>query len=219
MGQLVRFEKVKGNDLLMVREQIVSGILSTGADFAKRVLYLTDEIDWEAATKFIVALTKMDETDGLIRVVMMSSGGSEVAGWAIYDAIRSARNQVAIDAFGAVWSMAVAVLQAGDVRRMSRECRLMVHAGTVPMDGDLDQRTMIALGSELKRTNLRYQHVLAERTGMKFDQVVRYCDEEAYFSATEALRAGFVDQVIPYTDRTPTRAKTVKKTKKRKKRR
>lgn len=190
--------KVKGTELLLVQNQVVDAILEGRADFQKRVLYLMGGIDEDVAMRFVVTLSKMDEKNGLIRVVLMSTGGEESAGWAIYDIIRQARNQVVVDAVGSVWSMAVPILQAGFVRRMSRETRLMVHSGSVK-SGRIDQKSFIALGEEAFRTNLRYQQVLAERTGIPLKKITEYCGTESFFSAEEALIEGFVDAIIPYS--------------------
>lgn len=188
--------KVRGRELLMVHERALSGILETGTDFAKRTIYLTDSIDMDTATKFFIAFSKISETEGPIRIVLMSTGGSEAAGWAIYDLLRESTNTVVVDAYGSAFSIAALILQGGDIRRMSPECRFMVHAGTVTPGEDVDQRTLIALGKEATRTNLRYQEVLAERSGMPLERMTKYCDDETYFTAAEALQQGLIDAVI-----------------------
>jgi ATP-dependent protease ClpP protease subunit len=194
----MRAEKVRGAELLGIQEQALDQILGSGVDFPKRTIYLVDEVSFEMASRLLIAVTKLDETPGPIRVVLISTGGHEPAGWVIYDAIRAASNYVTVDAYGAVFSMAVAILQAGDWRRMSRECRLMVHPGQIEMGDSVDQRALISVGKEMESTNLRYQRVLAERTSMNPQRMADFCDKESFFSAEEALNEGFIDEIIPY---------------------
>jgi ATP-dependent Clp protease protease subunit len=182
------------------------------SDSQRRLIYLSAEpLTLDIATSFMAALAKMAETPGMIRVILCSTGGSEPAGWAIYDAIRACPEIVIVDATGAVWSMAVTILQAADVKRMTKECRLMIHAGTVSMSTAIDQRTLMAYGAEAKKTNRRYQKVIAERTGIPFKKITQWCDAETYFSAARALQEGFIDAIVPYAD-----AKVIRKKRKRK---
>jgi ATP-dependent protease ClpP protease subunit len=195
-----------GNDtfdkLNIERPQDAVGEQAVAADPQRRVIYLfADVLMLDAAAVFIAALADLAVTPDPIRIVLCSTGGSEPAGWAIYDAIRECPCEVTIDAIGAVWSMAVPILQAADVRRMSRECRLMVHAGTVTMGSEsVDQRTLVAFGAEAKRTNRRYQQVIADRTGIPLKKVAKWCEAETYFSARSALKEGLIDAIVPYAD-------------------
>lgn len=178
----------------------------------RRLIYLCpDNLSTEVAAQFMAALAEMSATPGLIRVVLTSTGGSEPAGWAIYDSIRQCPCPVVIDGIGAVWSMGVVVFLAGAVRRMSRECRLMVHAGTVHLESTVDQRTLVAFGDEAKKTNRRYQEVIAERTGLGLRKVAQLCEAETYLSAEQALSHGFIDAIIPYAGEQVTSKKRKRK--------
>jgi ATP-dependent Clp protease protease subunit len=173
---------------------------SAPADDSKpRVIFLFGALDGEEACGVAVGLRQLQEQGPEpIQIVLCSGGGSEGAGWAIYDAIRSCPNHITVDALGFVGSMAVAVLQAADTRRMAPECRLMVHAGSASLGESIDQKTFIALGREAELTNRQYQKMLVRHTGLSLKRIVKYCNTEAFFSAKEALRLGFVDEILPY---------------------
>jgi len=169
-----------------------------------RVIFLFGSLDDEKAAGVAVGLRQLQEQGPEpIQIVLCSTGGGETAGWAIYDAIRLCPNHVNIDAIGSVWSMAVAVLQAGDTRRMSPECRSMIHAGSAALSDSVDQKTFIALGREAKKTNRRYQQVLARHTSLSTKRMREFCDTESFFSAKEALRLGFIDSITTYPAKFP----------------
>lgn len=187
--------KVKGEELSLVQTQVVSGVAAVKADFGKRRIFLVDEIDLDAAFIFLLAFHEMDRSEGPIEVVVMSVGGYEPAGWAIYDAIQQARNQVVVLGTGVVASMAVPILLAGDVRVLTPECRVMVHNGTVEMGETIDQGLLISRSRELEKTNLRYKQVLVAKTKLTLREVTRACNADRSYTAAEALALGFVDQI------------------------
>jgi ATP-dependent protease ClpP protease subunit len=133
---------------------------------------------------------------GPIRIVLSSSGGSEPDGFALYDALNLSRSKVTIDCFGEVQSIAALVLQAADERRMSPECRLMMHNGTLEFGGAVHQGTMVAVARESDIRTKRYQQILAENSKASFEEVAAFCNEEKYFSAEEAVALGFADSII-----------------------
>lgn len=174
------------------------------ADSKARVIFLFAALDAEEACGVVVGLRQLQEQGPEpIQIVLCSGGGGEGAGWAIYDAIRSCPNHITVDALGFVGSMAVAILQAADLRRMAPECRLMVHAGSATLGDSIDQKTFIALGREAKKTNRRYQQVLAKHTGLSTKRIREFCDTETFFSAKEALKLGFVDEISTYPAKVP----------------
>lgn len=177
----------------------------TGPDESEaRVIFLFGVIDDEEAAQVVVGLRQLQERGPEpIQIVICSGGGSEASGWAIYDAIRSCPSHVNVDAIGFVGSMAVAILQAADTRRMAPECRLMVHAGSATLGDSIDQKTFIALGREAKKTNRRYQQVLANHTGLSVKRMREFCATETFFSAKEALKWGFVDSITTYPKKLP----------------
>lgn len=196
---VMRSVKVKGPELAAAGAELISSILKSDCDFSERTIYLNDIIDMDMAYRFKVTLEKLDRSAGDIKVVLMSAGGEEPAGWMIYDCIREARNVVKIDGYGSVWSMAALILQAGSIRRMARSCRYMLHAGSMKL-GNNDQRNVMSAGIECQIQNRRYIQAIAARAGRTFKEVWRLWNKEAYLSADKALEMGFIDAVIPYNE-------------------
>lgn len=175
----------------------VQAALGTGIDTESRTLFLVGEVTDQTSYQFLVALSILDTTPGPITVVMNSVGGDEPSGYAIYDALRQARNHTVVKGFGAVQSIAALIIQAADRRLLSQWCRFMIHNGSVSMGPGVDANQLVAIGREVERNNFNYQKILAERAGKPLEEVAHLCGQEAYFSAREAIRYGFADGLIP----------------------
>lgn len=179
--------------------------MEVGADYGNRVLYLLGEINQESARRFIISLMGMDRHRGPIRVVLGSPGGDEGAGYAIFDAIRLAKNKIEIQAFGDAQSMGAIILQAGDRRVLSPECRVMIHNGSVNTgdgDGSVNADRLVQVSHEIVRSNKRGQNLLAKRTGISLAKIERYCKDEIVFYAEEAVKVGFADEVMKASKKT-----------------
>jgi ATP-dependent Clp protease protease subunit len=170
--------------------------LGHGIDPETRTIYLVGQIDDEMLFRFTVGFRMLDSSKGPIRIVLNSPGGSETAGFAIYDVLLMARNEVAIDGYGSVQSIAALVLQGADRRRLSPECRFMVHNGTLEFTGPVYQGTVTAIADESKFLTTRYRELLARASKQSIATISDWCDSERYFSAREAIAAGFADVLI-----------------------
>lgn len=177
-------------------EQAVSSTMGSGVDFVARVVYLVGEINDDSAYRFMIGFRHLDDTTGPITIAMVSAGGSEHCGYTLYDLIRLAQNPVTIDCYGVCMSIAALVLQAGSRRRLAAECRFMVHNGHVDLSSGVEAGTLVALGQEVARNNLRYQTLLAEHSGVDLKKVTEFCEKETYLSAAQAVEMGFADEII-----------------------
>jgi ATP-dependent Clp protease protease subunit len=179
-----------------------------------RTLYITGAVDNEMAHRTIVALEQMDRTDGEIRIVLNSEGGNEQDGYAIHDAITMCRNRVVIDGYGSVMSIAAAIFQAGDWRRMAPNADFMIHNGSIGMvDTTMPQDQVVAVAADLVRGSERYNNILANGSQQDPDTIAAWCKDETTFNAVEARDVGFADEIIE-----PKKTRIPKKTRKRSKR-
>jgi ATP-dependent Clp protease protease subunit len=166
-----------------------------GVDVEGRVVYLVGDVDEAVVVRFLAALHVLDAEESPVRVILSSDGGGVDAGMAIYDAIRTTRSRVTVDCYGACQSIAALILQAADVRRVSPECRLMIHNGSVRVE-NTSADTMESIGREVALLNRRYWEILARRSGLTTDRIKEMCQVETYLSAAEAVEAGLADEVI-----------------------
>jgi ATP-dependent Clp endopeptidase proteolytic subunit ClpP len=168
-------------------------VLGTTADYVRRIIHLYGDIDDAASYRFSVALGIMDREDGDITIQLSSTGGSVEDGFAIYDAIRLARNRVVIVGFGPIMSMAAVIMQAAELRLMAPNARFMIHDGHVGVE--TTALKFASAAREMSRCLERMVEILAERSGLTSQKILRLLNEETYLSAAEALESGFVDGI------------------------
>lgn len=200
----------------VTQDQRLTAATIEPASAPTRTLYITGQVNDVMAHEVIVALEQLDRTDGDIRIVINSEGGSELDGYAIYDAITMCRNRVIIDGYGYVASIAAAIFQAGDYRRLTPNCQYMIHNGSVnDLDPTMPQDKLVALSDEIKAGAQRYYDILAFASTQAQEQIEEWCNKETTFNAVDAVAAGFADAVIePVKTKVPKPAP--KKRKKRK---
>jgi ATP-dependent Clp protease protease subunit len=185
---------------------------ATVVDNARRTLYIVGEISDATTARVLPALFGLDQTDGDIRIVLSSEGGTELDGYAIYDAITMCRNKVVIDVFGQALSIAAAILQAGDLRRMAPNADFMIHNGVVGGDEEMKQDAILEMADQIKRDTQKYYDILSIASQQPQEVIADWCRGETYFSAREAVDAGFIDEVIePLKFRGPKPRKRKKK--------
>lgn len=177
-------------------DDALSTILMNGADVTRRRLYLCGEIEETSAYRLIVALQTIDETDGPITLVMNTCGGLCEEGFAIYDTIKFARNDVYIVGFGQVASMGTIIMQAGDKRLLSTECDFMIHDVLVTSTDGMSLQQVNTLNKNLQRMQDRGNRILSAGSGQGLNQIKGWCREETTFSAQEAVQAGFADSIL-----------------------
>lgn len=177
-------------------EKNIAALLGAGVDFEKRTLYVMGEIDAKMAYRFIVGLRKLDETDGDIIVIFNSPGGEESSGYAMYDAITMTHNTVIAEGYGLVASISAAIFQAADIRRMSPHTQFMIHNGTIPTGEDVQQNIIVDLADQIRKNNIRYHTILANRSKMSYSDIEDACRGDSFFSADECLKKGFCDEVL-----------------------
>lgn len=166
-------------------------------DAVNRTIFLWADIDGESAGSFIATFMAMDRLPGTIRVVMHSHGGDSAAGFAIYDVIKMARNRVIIDVYGACMSIAAVILQAGDLRRLTKNSEFMIHNGSIDTDGDTFTSKDMELNQKRLATDDRLIHrIFAHRTGLKLAKVKDMCSRDTFLSAKQAVKLGFADAII-----------------------
>ncbi len=132
---------------------------------------------------------------GPIRIVLSSGGGSVDAGMTLFDAIRMCPAPVVVDCYGAVQSMAVAILQAATIRRLSPECRVMLHGGSAAVEG-LATAAIMDVAREITRSHDRYCEIIAERAKRPVGDIQEMCKSETYLDAHAAVKAGLADSVL-----------------------
>ena len=132
-----------------------------------------------------------------IRFVMNLKGGSWSDALAIYDRIMSCPCQTLIEAYGSVGSGAPIILQSADRRLIAPHATMLIHDGTVKIEGEESTRDAEAWGSFSRQVERRRMYeILASRSKLSPDEVKNMCINDCYITPKKALRLGLVDEIL-----------------------
>jgi ATP-dependent Clp protease, protease subunit len=173
--------------------------VDAGADEAEILVYdaIVDselEAEWwggVAPEAFVRAVKGI--TAGTIHVRINSPGGSVFAARAMETALRehSARIVVHIDSLAA--SAASFLAMAGDEIRISKGAMVMIHKAWTLAWGNSDELNKTA--ALLSKIDGTLVETYADRTGKSVAEIADWMAAETWFTAQEAVDAGFADSV------------------------
>jgi ATP-dependent Clp endopeptidase proteolytic subunit ClpP len=163
----------------------------------ERCILINGEINGEVANGVMADLLEMEcESDEDIVVRISSLGGETGFGLAIYDALRLSRCNIVTEAFGEVYSSAFLIFQAGDLRLVAPNSRLMWHDGTLGLHAALTPRELTAASRELQQLDDMCNQAVAKRTGVPLKVIEGWSREETYWTAKEAVANKLADEVL-----------------------
>lgn len=135
-----------------------------------------------------------------------SPGGSVLEGFAIMDALAAYPGEVTTLGVGYVASIASVILLAGDKVKMAENAFLMVHNPWSYMEGDAEDMRKQADVLEKMEMQIAdvYAKSMVKRKGKSYKsalaQALQYMEQETWFTAEEALSAGFIDEIVTKED-------------------
>lgn len=182
-----------------MRRRLRGGVgetLGTSVDVDTRSIYLFGTIDEEASYKLFVALSQLERMDGDVSIILNSPGGEVHNGFAIYDRIKASPCWIRIVGYGAVQSAAATILQAGDVRVLSPNARLMVHQLSLSGHMDVTREDLKALSAETDELAEIQIRLLKPRFKGTLKELRELVDKETFMTPKEAVRLGFADEVL-----------------------
>ncbi len=145
---------------------------------------------------FIQKLAALGDVDS-ITVRINSPGGDVFEGVAIYNALKThpATINVQIDSLAA--SIATVIAMAGDTITISDSAMLMVHNASGVCFGEAsDMRQMADLLDKIRAGMMLGAY---QRTGKTEAELTTIMDAETWYTAQEALAAGWVDSITEVT--------------------
>ena len=92
-------------------------------------------VDYRMTATFIKNLQLLDHENDDILIHMSTVGGNYPDGMAIYDSIKNAQSFITIIAYTAARSMSSIMLQAADCRVLMPHANVMLHEGSMAMEG------------------------------------------------------------------------------------
>lgn len=129
-----------------------------------------------------------------INVRINSAGGDVFDGLTIYRRLVDHKAKIVVFIDGLAASIASVIAMAGDEINMGESAQLMIHnAWGVAIGNADDMRTM---GNLLDTTSASIRDVYVARTANTGEKVKKWMDEETWFTAAEAMEAGFATSIV-----------------------
>lgn len=174
-------------------------------DLDKSEVLLYDEIGpsyWGLidASMVIDALAKIGESKD-VTIRLNSPGGSVDEGIAIYNAIKRHKGAVTTVVDSLAASMASYILQAGSRRIVVDNSMVMVHNPWTIAWGDAAELRKSA--DVLDKYAQRMIPDYAQRSGKTDEEILAIMGEETWYAGSEAVEAGFADEVMQGRDIDP----------------
>lgn len=168
-------------------------------DEAEIFLYepiVDDELEAEwwggvAPESFVKALRQIDASTIHLRI--NSPGGSVPAARAIEQALREHKARVVVHIDGLAASAATFVAMAGDEIVMAKGALFMIHKAWTIAWGNADD--LMQTAALLEKIDGTLVETYAERTEQPPQTIADWMAAETWFTAQEALDAGFVDRI------------------------
>lgn len=158
-------------------------------------IYIYDVIDpyWGVSDEEVARAVASLAPDAHIKLRVNSPGGDVFAGRAIANAIKGHPGKVTAYVDGLAASAATTVVDAADEIVMATGSFYMIHnSWTLAMGNKTDLLDMAAL---LGKIDSQIAADYVARTGKSVEDVVAWMDAETWFTAQEAVDAGFAHSV------------------------
>lgn len=130
---------------------------------------------------------------GAVEVIINSGGGDVTAGQEIYTALREYPGNVLIRIQSMAASAAAVVAMARE-SEMSPVAQLMIHNVSSSAEGDY--RDMEHAAEVLRSSNAALSAAFVAKTGKTEAEILALMDHETWYTAQQAVEAGFVDRIM-----------------------
>tara|TARA_R110002110_G_scaffold72991_5_gene193932 strand:+ start:970 stop:1647 length:678 start_codon:yes stop_codon:yes gene_type:complete len=200
-------------------EQLLQSIHQHHINIQSREIYLhgnylhdSDEpsIEYRMATTFIKNMQLLDSINNTSIIVHMHTGGGNwLDGMAIYNTIRFAKSPVTFIVYGRATSMSGVILQAADLRILTKDSEIMLHHGSIGVDGtSLSVKSAVEVNNASCKRMLELFAIRAVRANYfkeknyTIQQTAKYINKKLeqkgdwYLSTKEAIDYGFADGTL-----------------------
>lgn len=160
-------------------------------------IYIYDDIGQSWFTDGVTAKGFINDLNGItapnISLHLNSPGGSVFDGVAIFNALVRHPASVTTHIDGLAASIASIIALAGEKVVMAKNALFMIHNPWGGVQGDAEE--MRKMADTLDKIRDTLVNTYQDRTGMSREDLVAALDAETWYTADEALAAGFVDEI------------------------
>ncbi|MDB5491095.1 MAG: ATP-dependent Clp protease proteolytic subunit ClpP [Micavibrio sp.] len=164
--------------------------------FIKRTVRLAGEVNAESATRIAMQLKMLDDLKGGdITLIINSPGGSVSDGMAIYDAIKSLKNDVRTVCEGQCASMGAFILSSGTKGKRSAapNAIIMIHQPSGSVSGQASDVQISA--NEILYIRKHMTELLSRNMDVKFQDVAELLERDYSMTAERAVELGLIDKI------------------------
>ena len=133
-----------------------------------------------------------------INVYINSNGGVVDTAIAINNALRRHKAKVTVNIDGIAASAATLITCAGDTVRMPKNALFMIHNPSTIAMGDSEE--MRKQADVLEKYKNSIMETYLQKVNIDKEKLSELMDNESWLSAEEALKYGFIDEIIENTD-------------------
>lgn len=167
-----------------------------GVNFGARIITISNDIDHDTFKLVDAALTEMEsESKAKVIIRINSTGGSVYDALAIVGRMQSSKCKIITEAYGAAMSAAIAILAAGETRRMSKTGWCMWHGSSYEAVGS--HKEIIDLVEQREREEKQWAAIMGELTTGSdqywYDKAMK---KDFYLTAEQAKDLGVIDEII-----------------------
>ena len=171
---------------------------------SKRIIYFSGEVTQESSDIVIAELLYLHSLDNKAPISMYidSPGGEVYSGLALYDTMLLVGKTCKLTTVctGMAASMGSILMCAGSERLALPHSRIMIHQ---PLSGTgMAQASDIEIiAKETNNLKTELLQILSDRSGKKFDEVLKDCDRDHWLRADECVpgkygKKGLIDKII-----------------------
>lgn len=169
---------------------------------SKRILFITDEINDQAALEFMKQVFYLLHENAAepIHLFINSPGGSIDAGMLIYDVLSKTPAPVKMYCMGKAFSMAAILFASGSHGRyILPHSKIMLHEPLIPFGIGGKTTTIQTISDSLLKTKQDMEAILALHTGRTPEEISEITKTDHYFTAQEAVDFGLADAVKDFS--------------------
>ena len=152
-----------------------------------------DTISAKEVTEYLAGLDVEN-----INVYINSNGGVVDTAIAINNALRRHKAKVTVNIDGIAASAATLITCAGDTVRMPKNALFMIHNPSTIAMGDSEEMRKQADVLEKYKNSITETYL--QKVNIDKEKLSELMDNESWLSAEEALKYGFIDEIIENTD-------------------
>jgi len=163
-----------------------------------RIIFLSGEINGDTMDTIVAQMLFLDsQNNNPINLYINSGGGECYSGLELVSVMRYIKSPVHTTVLGLAASMGAVIASNGEkgFRKALPYSRFMIHQPSSGVGYSTFRDQQIHL-KEMESLKLDLYNVLSENSGLPINEIEELCDRDRWMKAEEAIKLGFLDEII-----------------------